>query len=86
MEVERRAGLVFTDKTSTARMHRSFPELARWLVSALRFPAGVVLLTGTGIVPGAPFTLTAGDTVRIMIEPLGTLTNPVELLQTGPSA
>jgi fumarylacetoacetate (FAA) hydrolase family protein len=35
-------------------------------------------------VPGPPFTLTAGDTVRIMIEPLGTLTNPVEMLQTGP--
>jgi 2-dehydro-3-deoxy-D-arabinonate dehydratase len=84
MEVERRAVPVFAGETSTAQMRRSFPELARWLVSALRFPAGAVLLTGTGIVPGPPFTLTAGDTVRIMIEPLGTLVNPVEVLRTGP--
>lgn len=83
MDVERQAIRVFTGKSSTARMHRSFPELARWLASALRFPAGVVLLTGTGIVPDPPFTLTAGDTVQIMIEPLGTLTNPVEVRRTG---
>ena len=84
MEVERQAGPVFTGQASTAHMRRSFPELARWLVSALRFPAGAILLTGTGIVPGPPFTLTAGDVVRIMIEPLGTLVNPVEVLRTGP--
>jgi 2-dehydro-3-deoxy-D-arabinonate dehydratase len=83
MQVERRGTAVFTGETSTARMHRAFPDLARWLVAALRFPAGVVLLTGTGIVPGPRFTLTAGDTVHIMIEPLGALVNPVEALRTG---
>ena len=83
MQIERRGTVVFTGETSTAQMHRTLPDLARWLVAGLRFPAGVVLLTGTGIVPGPTFTLTAGDTVQITIEPLGTLVNPVETLRTG---
>jgi 2-dehydro-3-deoxy-D-arabinonate dehydratase len=36
-----------------------------------------VLLTGTGVVPGAEFTTRSGDTIEITSEPLGTLTNPV---------
>jgi 2-dehydro-3-deoxy-D-arabinonate dehydratase len=83
MDVERKAVTVFTGETSTGEMRRSLPGLARWLGSALQFPAGAVLLTGTGIVPDSPFTLTAGDTVRITIDPLGILENPVELLRTG---
>jgi len=42
-----------------------------------------VLLTGTGIVPDAPFTLEAGDEVRISIEGLGILTNPVVRVGAG---
>jgi 2-dehydro-3-deoxy-D-arabinonate dehydratase len=55
LEVERGAARVFVGKTSTAQMRRSLSELARWLRSALAFPAGVVLLTGTGIGPDPPF-------------------------------
>ncbi len=36
-----------------------------------------MLLTGTGIVPAAPFTLLPGDVVRIEIDGLGILENPV---------
>ena len=35
------------------------------------------LLTGTGIVPPDDFSLQAGDLVRITIDAIGTLTNPV---------
>jgi 2-dehydro-3-deoxy-D-arabinonate dehydratase len=34
-------------------------------------------MTGTGIVPPNDFTLASGDTVRITIEPIGTLENEV---------
>ncbi len=73
-----RAGAVaFEGTTSTERMKRRFEELADHLGRALAFPAGAFLLTGTGIVPDAPFTLEAGDVVRIEIEGLGVLENPV---------
>ena len=41
------------------------------------FPTGVFLLTGTGIVPPDDFSLAAGDIVRITIDGIGTLVNPV---------
>lgn len=86
LAVDRGGASVFVGETSTGQMRRALPDLARWLRSALSFPAGAVLLTGTGIVPGPPFTLTPGDTVRISIDAIGTLENPVELRKTGLSA
>jgi 2-dehydro-3-deoxy-D-arabinonate dehydratase len=65
-------------ETSTARIRRDLAELARVLGRALTLPAGAILLTGTGIVPADDFSLRAGDTVRIEIERLGVLENPVE--------
>ena len=44
-------------------MKRTFTDLAAWLGRENTFPAGVFLLTGTGIVPGDDFTLAAGDVV-----------------------
>ena len=41
------------------------------------FPEGVILLTGTGIVPPDDFSLQPGDLVRITISGIGTLVNPV---------
>ena len=49
-------------------------------MAELTFPVGVVLLTGTGIVPDESFTLRAGDVVTIDIPGIGTLTNPVVLV------
>ncbi|GAA3940096.1 fumarylacetoacetate hydrolase family protein [Actinoplanes auranticolor] len=67
----------YTASTSTAEMARGFTDLADWLFRALTFPAGVVLLTGTGVVPDADFTTRPGDTIEITSAELGTLTNPV---------
>jgi 2-dehydro-3-deoxy-D-arabinonate dehydratase len=73
-----RAGRVaFEGTTSTSAMARGFEDLAGWLFRALSFPAGVVLLTGTGVVPDADFTMQPDDTVEITCEALGTLTNSV---------
>jgi 2-dehydro-3-deoxy-D-arabinonate dehydratase len=75
--VERDRRTAFEGQTSTADMKRSFEELAEHLGRALTFPHGVFLLTGTGIVPDPSFTLQPDDVVRVEIEGLGVLENPV---------
>ena len=64
-------------RASTAALHRKIDELAAYLFRADDFPAGVILSTGTSLVPDLPFTLEAGDEVRIRISGLGELANPV---------
>jgi 2-dehydro-3-deoxy-D-arabinonate dehydratase len=64
----RRAGeQVFQGETSTAQITRSFEELTAYLGRELSFPAGVFLMTGTGIVPPDTFTLQPGDRVEIRV-------------------
>ena len=72
----------YAGSTSTSAMARGFQDLAGWLFRALSFPAGVVLLTGTGVVPEAGFTTRPGDTIEITSGTLGTLTNPVVAVGT----
>jgi 2-dehydro-3-deoxy-D-arabinonate dehydratase len=69
--------LLFAGETSTARMKRSFADLAAWLVRDNPVPAGSVLLTGTGLVPADDYTLAPGHTVRIEIPGIGVLINTV---------
>lgn len=80
MAIARAGETVFSGTTSTDAMARALPDLADWLFRGLDFPDGVILLTGTGIVPDAEFTLTPGDEVAITIAGVGTLTNPVALV------
>jgi 2-dehydro-3-deoxy-D-arabinonate dehydratase len=61
-------------------MARGFADLVDWLCRALEFPSGVVLLTGTGVVPERGFTLRAGDIVDIDIAGIGRLRNPVTVV------
>lgn len=68
---------LFSGRTSTASMKRSFPDLVSWLVRDNPVPAGSVLLTGTGLVPPDDFTLLPGHVVEIHVPEIGTLTNPV---------
>jgi len=77
LAVERAGRAVFEGETSTSAMKRSFEELAAHLGRALAFPDGIFLFTGTGIVPDASFTLEPDDVVRIEVEGLGVLENPV---------
>lgn len=73
-----RAGTVnFEDGTSTSQIHRTFDDLTSYLFRHNQFPQGVFLMTGTGIIPPAEFTLEDGDIVRITIDGIGTLHNPV---------
>jgi 2-dehydro-3-deoxy-D-arabinonate dehydratase len=68
---------VFSGKTSVDQIKRSFSELIDYLWRSQEFPHGVVLLTGTGIVPADDFTLQPGDRVRINISGIGSIENTV---------
>lgn len=67
--------IVWQAETSTASMARSLDELVQWLMAELEFPDGVVLSTGTGIVPDLDFVLEPGDLIVTQIEGVGTLSN-----------
>lgn len=77
MSVEREGVPVFQGRTSTRDMKRTFDELVRWLGAHLTFPHGVILMTGTGIVPEDAFSLGECDVVRITATNLGVLENAV---------
>ena len=68
---------VFAGETSAGQLKRSFAGLADYLFRSQSFPHGAVLLTGTGIVPPASFTLQAGDVTEITISGVGMLRNTV---------
>jgi 2-dehydro-3-deoxy-D-arabinonate dehydratase len=72
-----RGSTVFEGSTTLAQMARSFEELVSWLGRETSFPDGVVLLTGTGIVPPDSFTLNVGDEVVIEVAGIGRLVNRV---------
>ncbi|QKY19300.1 fumarylacetoacetate hydrolase family protein [Halolamina sp. CBA1230] len=77
MRIERDEETVYDDATSTAEMARSCEELADYWQAHNTVPELGVLLTGTSLVPEGEFTLRPGDTVRIDIEGIGELVNPV---------
>jgi 2-dehydro-3-deoxy-D-arabinonate dehydratase len=71
---------VVSETVKVADLRRRPDDLLRWLFRALDFPVGVVLLTGTAIVPAPGFTLRAGDEVVIATTGLGELRNVVEVV------
>jgi len=74
----RRAGKThFEGETTTSQIHRPFADLIAYLRRDNDFPSGVILMTGTGIIPRPEFTLEDGDEVEIAIDGLGSLANPV---------
>ena len=75
--IERHGQTVYEGRTCLDQMARSFDELIGWLGRENEFPSGVVLLTGTGIVPPDSFSLQKGDRVHIDVTGIGRLTNPV---------
>ncbi len=68
---------VFEGRTDVGQMARSFEDLIHWLGRDNSFPNGVLLMTGTGIVPDRDFTLLTNDVVEIQVDGIGYLRNPV---------
>jgi 2-dehydro-3-deoxy-D-arabinonate dehydratase len=67
----------FAGETTLQQMKRRPDELVEWLYRDQTFRAGCFLFTGTGIVPPESFTLERGDLIRIGIDGIGMLANPV---------
>ena len=77
LQIRRAGSVAFAGETTVGQIKRSLPSLASWLFRENSFPHGCLLMTGTGVVPPDAFTLQSGDEIRITIEPVGTLVNPV---------
>jgi 2-dehydro-3-deoxy-D-arabinonate dehydratase len=78
-KIERAGSIVWQAETSLKSLNRSFDDLIDYLFKCQHFPVGVVLSTGTGIVPPLDISLMAGDVVTITVDQIGTLVNKVAL-------
>lgn len=77
MRIVRQHALHWQGETSMREFARRLEDLVTYLFREDDFPDGVVISTGTALVPESPFTLEAADVVEIEIDQLGTLRNPV---------
>ena len=75
--VKRDGEVIWDGVTSTQEMHRTFEDLVKYLFLQMTFPQGVILSTGTGLVPSMSFNLSTEDEVTVGIERIGTLFNKV---------
>ncbi|MEM8862705.1 MAG: fumarylacetoacetate hydrolase family protein [Chloroflexota bacterium] len=77
LEIFRNGKSIFSDSANTNQLKRTPAELVSWLIRELSFPHGVLLMTGTCLVPDDGFTLTEGDEVMIQVGEVN-LVNRVE--------
>ena len=77
LEILRHDRVEFAGSVELTELKREPQSLVEYLLRDNSFPAGVFLMTGTGIVPPSTFTLASGDRIRITIEPIGVLENMV---------
>ena len=80
LRIERDGRRFWEGEASISQLRRSFDELLGCMFTALEFPDGAVLMTGTCIVPPSEFTLEPGDVVSVEIDGIGSLTNTVRRL------
>ena len=69
---------IFEDTTSVSQIKRTFDDLVKYLFLETTFEKGVMLMTGTGIIPSDDFTLQIKDRIEISIDNIGTLINTVK--------
>jgi 2-dehydro-3-deoxy-D-arabinonate dehydratase len=77
LSISRGGHVVWSGTANSSQLHRTYDELVSCLLHSDIHPDGVILSTGTCLVPPAPFSLEHGDIVRIDISEIGTLTTPV---------
>jgi len=78
LKISRNNTIVFSDAIAISQMKRTPQELVGFVFKECSFPAGCLIMTGTGIVPGSDFTLKSGDEISISIDGIGTLLNIVK--------
>ncbi len=75
--INRNNETVFEGTVELSQMKRTPEELVSFVYRECSFPHGCLIMTGTGIVPGADFTLQSKDEIKISIEGIGELINTV---------
>lgn len=73
IEIVRDGECLWSGSDSTLRLKRSLSELVSCLFRAEVFPSGVVLSTGTSVVPDDSVSVIEGDVIGISIEDIGCL-------------
>ena len=79
ISIERENKKMFAEQITLTKMKRSLAELASFLFRECDFKFGCFLMTGTGMVPPADFSLQVGDIVTITIDNIGSLQNTVAM-------
>jgi len=79
-KIVRGAAVVWEAQTSLGSLNRTLEDLVAYLFRCQDFPHGVILSTGTGIVPPLDIALKAGDVVEIDVAGVGKLINTVEVI------
>jgi 2-dehydro-3-deoxy-D-arabinonate dehydratase len=76
-KILRGSHVVWEAKTSLGALNRTLKDLVDYVFRCQDFPHGLILSTGTGIVPPLDISLAQGDTVEIDVAGVGLLSNPV---------
>jgi len=79
-KILRGSTLVWEAETSLGALNRTLEDLVNYVFRCQDFPHGLILSTGTGIVPPMNIALAAGDIVEIHVAGVGTLSNTVEVI------
>ena len=79
-KILRGSALVWEAETSLGALNRTLEDLVNYVFRCQDFPHGLILSTGTGIVPPMDIALATGDIVEINVAGVGTLSNTVEVI------
>ena len=79
-KIIRGSQIAWQAETSLGSLNRTLEDLITYLFRCQDFPHGVILSTGTGIVPPLDISLEANDVVEIEVAGVGKLTNTVEVI------
>ena len=79
-KILRGSTLVWEAETSLGALNRTLEDLVDYVFRCQDFPHGLILSTGTGIVPPLDIALAAGDIVEIDVSGVGVLSNPVVVI------
>ena len=79
-KIIRGSQIAWQAETSLGSLNRTLEDLVTYLFRCQDFPHGVILSTGTGIVPPLDISLEANDVVEINVAGIGKLINTVEVI------
>jgi len=79
-KIVRGSTITWEAETSLGALNRTLEDLVSYVFRCQDFPHGLILSTGTGIVPPLDISLEAGDIVEIDVAGVGVLSNTVEVI------